>query len=413
LQCSSLNPQGTGNREQETVNRPIRILRIINRFNLGGPTYNVAYLTKYLAPEYETLLIGGEKDASEADSDFIVKNLGLEPKIIHGMKRSINPFSDYKAYREIRSIIREFRPDIVHTHASKAGALGRYAAIKEKVPVIVHTFHGHVFHSYFSGITTSVFKRIERYLAKKSSAIIAISGIQKKELCDEHQICSPGKVTVIPLGFDLDRFQQGNGEKRSAFRKEWNIGEDEIVVSIIGRLVPVKNHKLFIDAAAAILQSEIRNVKFLIVGDGELRGQLEEQVNELSMGTPSIKDRVIFTSWIKEVDQVLAASDIVALTSWNEGTPVSLIEAHASSCPVVTTRAGGVEDIVQHEQTGFVSDPGDTDTFTANLKKLINNRELRLSMASRARDRVLKQYSYQRLVSDTSRLYRRLLSPNG
>src|SRR5687767_8954078 len=139
----------TGNREPGTGNNRIRVLRIINRFNLGGPTYNVSYLAKFLAPEFETLLIGGEKDDSEASSDYIVKSLGLEPRIIKGMKRSVNPLDDYKAYREIRRIIREFKPDIVHTHASKAGALGRYAAIKEKVPVIVHTFHGHVFHSYF------------------------------------------------------------------------------------------------------------------------------------------------------------------------------------------------------------------------------------------------------------------------
>ncbi len=389
----------------------VRILRIINRFNLGGPTYNVSYLTKYLEPEYETLLIGGEKDESEADSDFIVKNLGVTPRIIHGMKRSINPLNDYKAYKEIRKIIREFRPDIVHTHASKAGAVGRLAAIKENVPVIVHTFHGHVFHSYFSGFTTSVFKRIERYLAKKSSAIVAISEIQKNELCDVHKICPREKMEVIPLGFDLDRFQQHREEKRKAFRESFSLHPDEIVISIIGRLVPVKNHEMFLDVALDVLNNRERPVRFLIVGDGEERNKLEEIAQRYNMLHPNTDfcKNVLFTSWIREVDQVLAGSDIVALTSWNEGTPVSLIEAHAASCPVVTTRAGGVEDIVAHGETGFVSEPGDTNAFASNLKKLINSPDLRQSMASKAKDRVLSKYSYQRLCSDMAGLYSRLL----
>lgn len=391
------------------MNRPTRILRIINRFNLGGPTYNVSYLTKYLAPEFETLLIGGEKDESEAGSDFIVRSLGIEPVIIHGMRRSLNPLNDYKAYKEIRKIIREFKPDIVHTHASKAGALGRYAAIKENVPVIVHTFHGHIFHSYFSGLTTQVFKKIERYLAKKSSAIVAISDLQKRELAAEHKICPPEKIEVIPLGFDLDRFRIGHTEKRKGFRAHWKIGEDELVISIIGRLVPVKNHKMFLNCAKQILETTSLPVRFLIVGDGELRQELEAYAD--TIGIPKEGSRaVLFTSWIKEVDEVLAASDIVALTSWNEGTPVSLIEAHAASCPVVSTLAGGVEDIVEDGVTGFLVQPGDTESFTKQVMRLCNDPQLRQSMSEKAVARVIARYHYSRLVEDMRGLYRRLLA---
>ena len=141
-----------------------RILRIINRFNLGGPTYNAAYLTKYMPPHYETLLIGGEKEESEESSAHILNSLDLTSTIIPEMKRSINPLNDYNAYKKIKNIIKEYKPDIVHTHAAKAGTIGRLAAYTSKVPVIVHTFHGHVFHSYFNKAKTSVFKNIERML---------------------------------------------------------------------------------------------------------------------------------------------------------------------------------------------------------------------------------------------------------
>ena len=386
-----------------------RVLRIINRFNLGGPTYNVSYLTRYLQPEFETLLIGGEKDDSEASSDYIVRSLGIEPVIIRNMRRSLNPWNDYRSYREIRKIIREFKPDIVHTHASKAGALGRLAALKENVPVIVHTFHGHVFHSYFSGFTTSLFKRVERYLAGKSSAIIAISELQRNELCDQFHICSREKTEVIPLGFDLDRFQERRDEKRHSFRTRWNITEDEVVVSIIGRLVPVKNHALFLEAAADCLEKTSEKVRFLIVGDGELRQELEQQLKTLCNNDPERIAHFTFTSWIREVDEVLAASDIVALSSWNEGTPVSLIEAHAASCPVVSTMAGGVEEIVTDGVSGYLCRPGDLREFAGHLLKLINSAETRQSMSEQAKSRVYQRFHYTRLVSDMRALYNRLL----
>ncbi|HXU26767.1 MAG TPA: glycosyltransferase, partial [Bacteroidia bacterium] len=215
-----------------------RVLRIINRFNLGGPAYNVAFLTKYLAPEYETLLIGGEKEPDEDSSLFIFKEMGLEPLVINEMSRSVNFLQDIKAYYRIKKIIKEFKPDIVHTHAAKAGALGRLAAHSCKVPVIIHTFHGHVFHSYFGKFKTAVYKNIERFLAKKSSVIIAISEKQKHELCIEHKIVSIEKTKVVPLGFDLTKFSDNQVGKRKTFREKYQIEEDEICVVIIGRLAP-------------------------------------------------------------------------------------------------------------------------------------------------------------------------------
>jgi hypothetical protein len=157
-----------------------KVLRIINRFNLGGPTYNVSYLSRYLSDDFETMLVGGVHDASETDSLHIPQSLGLEPVIIPELKRSINFKQDRIAYKKLIEIIKEYQPDIVHTHASKSGTLGRLAAAKCGVPIIIHTFHGHVFHSYFGKLKTTFYKTVERRLAKKSTGIIAISKEQKR-----------------------------------------------------------------------------------------------------------------------------------------------------------------------------------------------------------------------------------------
>ncbi|MGL5889295.1 MAG: glycosyltransferase [Bacteroidia bacterium] len=391
-----------------------RILRLINRFNLGGPTYNVAYLSKYLAPEFETLLAGGEKDESEGSSEYIVRQLGLEPVIIPEMRRSINFRDDRAAYRTIKKLIQDFRPDIVHTHASKAGTLGRLAASACNVPVIVHTFHGHVFHSYFGKAQTEFYKRIERYLAKRSTAIVAISERQKHELSAEHRICPEEKIRVVPLGFDLHRFHDDSGDLRKAFRREWKLRDDEVALVILGRLVPVKNHGLFLQALKQVMQHRKQPVRAFVVGDGELRSELETQARELGFSVAvSANDApadITFTSWIRDAERVLAGADIVCLSSWNEGTPVSLIEAQAAGKPVVSTRVGGVENVVNENVTGFLSATGDAESFAGNLLRLVNEPSLRAAMGVSGRPHVEQRYHYTRLVNDMAALYRNLLA---
>lgn len=392
-----------------------RILRIINRFNLGGPTYNAAYLSKYLPPDFETLLVGGEKDDSEDSSEFIVKNLGLEPEVIPEMRRDIDLKNDYEAYRKIVSLIKDFKPDIVHTHASKAGTIGRLAASNLKVPVILHTFHGHVFHSYFGKVKTIMYKNIERNLARKSSAIIAISEKQKTELCLVHRICKPDKIKVIPLGFDLIRFTENMDQKRFRFRSEYNLDEDEIAVGIIGRIVPVKNHRLFLEAAAKVLKKTQQKVRFFIIGDGEDRLRTETIARELSVPFVDAtldkgKYPLTFTSWIKDIDVACAGLDIVALTSLNEGTPVSLIEAQAANKPIVTTNVGGIENVVIEGVTALLShSKTDATPFATLLLQLIENPKLRADMSRVGWDHVRNKFHYTRLIRDMSDLYYRLL----
>jgi glycosyltransferase involved in cell wall biosynthesis len=395
----------------------MKILRIINRFNLGGPTYNVAYLSRYLAPEYETMLVGGAIDATEGSSEHILNELGLNPVIIPEMKREISPFNDRIAYRKMKQIIQDFKPDIVHTHASKAGALGRLAASSCKVPVILHTFHGHVFHSYFGKLQTAFYKQVERKLASKSDAIIAISEKQKQELSLEHRICTPEKIRVVPLGFNLNRFRENQEEKRAAFRKEYQLTEDEIAIVIVGRLVPVKNHALFLQAVQRVFKQSDRKLRVFIVGDGEERSFLESKAKELNLDFATERDfsakPLTFTSWIRDVDRVLAGSDIVCLSSWNEGTPVSLIEAQAAGKPVVSTRVGGIENVVEEGKTALLCAPGDLDNFAKALLELINNDAKRLAMGEAGWPVVGSRYHYTRLVSDMSALYQELLRSKG
>jgi len=392
-----------------------RILRIANRFNLGGPTFNVAYLTKYLPDNYETLLIGGDREENEASSSHILADLGIQPVIVPEMQREISLGVDMAAYRAIEKIIDDFKPDIVHTHASKPGAIGRLAAHNRKVPVIVHTFHGHYFHSYFNRMKTNFFKQIERSLAKRTSKIIAISDIQKHELSIEHKIAPPEKFEVIPLGFDLDRFRTDTDSKRADFRNEFNVKDDEIAVGIIGRLVDVKDHKYFLRLVKHVLDSTTKKVRFFIIGDGEMRQDLEAFCGEISIQFNAFPDYkpegapLTFCSWRNDIDKINAGLDIVILTSKNEGTPVSLIEAQASGTPVVSTNVGGVENVVNHGVTGLLAGFEDEPKMAENLMSLIESDQLRNEMAGKGWSHVGERFHYSQLTSKMDALYQQLL----
>ena len=392
-----------------------RVVRIINRLNLGGPTYNAVYLTKYLAPEFETILVAGVKQKSEESSEFILKSLGVEPVIIPETSRDISPLKDIHSYNKINSIIKKFKPDIVHTHAAKAGALGRVSAMRNKVPVLVHTFHGHFFHSYFSSYKTKIFLKIEQYLARHCDAIVALSETQKKELSVDFPVCPPEKIRVIPLGFDLAKFSHDMEAKRKKFREQYHVRENEIAIGIIGRIVPVKNHTLFLNALKIVLEKTASPLKAFIIGDGEDRDKIESLAVSLNIpySTPEKNNpdaKLIFTSWIKEIDIAIAGLEIIAMTSLNEGTPVSIIEAQAAGKPVVATSVGGIHDVVINGETALLSPTENAEAFAQNLLLLTENENLRKKMQQKGKELVEDRFSYKRLVSDMSLLYNELLS---
>ena len=392
-----------------TIQRKIKILRIINRFNIGGPTYNATFLTRFMSDEFETILIGGLPEKGEADSLHILNDYGVKPILIPELKRNPNFISDRKALKKIKTIIKEFKPDIVHTHAAKAGALGRKAAFDCKVPVVLHTFHGHVFHSYFGKFKSEVYRKIEKRLASRSSGIIAISDQQKIELSEKFAIADKNKIEVIPLGFDLNQFQDNLEIKRKKTRDKYNLSNDQIAVAIIGRLAPIKNHKLFLDTIDIVNRQTSKKTVFFIVGDGETRKEIEQQIEQIKINQ-SIDIRL--TSWIRDIQTFNAGMDIICLTSNNEGTPVSLIEAQACNIPVISTDVGGVKDIVFNNETGFIVPKNNVEKFAEKLLLLIEDKKKREKMSQNGWSFVKDNFHYQRLVKDMELYYKKLLNSN-
>lgn len=393
----------------EKPKEKIRILRIINRFNIGGPTFNATFLTRFLSDDYETMLVGGLPEGDESDSLHIPESYGLTPILIEELVRNPSVSSDRKAYKRLKEIMKEFQPHIVHTHASKAGALGRKAASSCKIPIIVHTFHGHIFHSYFGKVKTRLFKEIERSLAKKSSAIVAISERQREELCNVHQICAIEKTHVVPLGFDLQPFNDKRTQGRVAKREELGLTDDTIAIAIVGRFAPIKNHDLFFDAMTNVLSKTSKKLKLFVVGDGSERENIEKRAAELNHKYPEV---VELTSWITDIASFNAGIDLICLTSNNEGTPVSLIEAQAACIPVITTDVGGVRDIVKDGDTGFVVPVNNAALFAERVLELIENEKKREKMSQNGWTFVKDTFNYNTLATNMDRLYKGLLEKN-
>ena len=402
----------------------IRVLRIIARLNVGGPAIQTITLGKHLSgSKFDSILACGTVSEGEGDMGYLAQREGVYPIIIPEMGRELSFLNDLKAFFKLRRIIKKYQPHLIHTHTAKAGTLGRLAAIsflRLKAPhnriKLVHTFHGHVFHGYFSRTKTALFLLIERFLGLCTDAMVAISESQKNELIYRFRIAAPGQFRKIELGFNLTPFLECR-RHRDGLRGKIGADEQTVLIGIVGRLVPIKNHHLFLESVRIFLErNPSKKTRFLIVGDGELRGDLEHLSHEFGLD-----DRVVFMGWIKDVSEVYADLDILVLTSINEGTPVSLIEGMASSVPVLATDAGGVKDLFGRpitEQNGFMAcergilcpqnDPeifANAVEYQLNLKDLEKQKRLR-----KARDFVVNRYSNERLVRDIKALYLDLLS---
>jgi glycosyltransferase involved in cell wall biosynthesis len=380
--------------------RPIRILRLIARLNVGGPAIHVTLLTQKLsAPNYESTLVCGTVEPDEGDMAYFAESHGVEPIIIPELGRSLNPVRDLTTIWTVYRLMRRLKPDVVHTHTAKAGFVGRLAAWLASVPVIVHTFHGHVFQGYFSWPQTRFFIFLERLTARLSDTIITLTDGLRRELAEEYHIARKGRITVLPLGLDLEVFAH-TPRKSGTFRSAWNIPADVPLVGIVGRLVPVKNHALFLQAAAQV-RASLPAACFVIIGDGETRAEVEAQVDALGL-----REVMTFTGWQRDLAPIYSDLDALVISSLNEGTPVSVIEALAGGCPVVTTAVGGLPDLLDHGALGKLTPPGDANALAnAILDTLLNPPD-----GSEAQRLMLDRYGIDRLVRDLDSLYRGLLA---
>jgi glycosyltransferase involved in cell wall biosynthesis len=398
-------------------------MRIISRLNIGGPAIHVQLLSRGLDPRrFESTIVTGQISPNEGDMGYLFDDLENKPIVIHDLQREISIGKDLKVFLNIFRLIRRFRPNIVHTHTAKAGSGARttvffYNLIGRRKILTVHTFHGHIFQGYFNRLKSYVFVLVERGIGRMTDVIIAISESQKNELTQKYRIAPPSKVKVIELGFDLDPFLTAD-RRRGQFRNRLGLSEETILIGIIGRLVPIKNHGMFLDAARILLDRYPGlPVKFLVVGDGELKGALKARSRRLG-----IEGQVIFCGWIREVAQVYADLNILALTSINEGTPVSIIEAMASSVPVIATKVGGVQDLMGAPdcvpgqegfalcQRGVLCNRFDPTGFAEGIKFLIDVRSSTIDeRVAHARSCVVDRYGRGRLISDIESLYLNLV----
>jgi glycosyltransferase involved in cell wall biosynthesis len=391
---------------------PIRIARIITRLNVGGPAIQAVTLSEELeSAGYHTLLVHGRVGSGEGDMSYLIPSIRrFEVEPLNSLRREIAPLSDAAALNTLVRRLRGFRPQIVHTHMAKAGSLGRLAALIANVgrsgesrARIVHTYHGHVLEGYFSGGVARAFAAAERIIGHRSDALIAVSPSIRQDLLNSHRIGIADRFHVVPLGFDLRRFASIGPAERTAARRKLDIDPTARVVSLVGRLTPIKQPDQFVTAAARIAAA-VPNAIFLIAGGGELEPRLRTQA-----ASAGLDSRLQFLGWRQDVATVYAASDLVGLTSRNEGTPVALIEGMAAAVPGVAFSVGGVPDVITTGETGALVRQNDVEGFAATALALLRDDAARGAMGDRARADVLQRYGLDRLVRDVDALYRQLL----
>jgi len=375
---------------------PVRVLRIVTRTNVGGPSLHVALLTAGLGAGHDTLLVAGPAGPDEAEASEVLARHDVRPVRVTGLVRRVAPLRDLRALQSLRSLIRTWRPHVVHTHTAKAGALGRMAAVREGVPRVVHTFHGHVFRGHLGGAGTALALAAERRLAGRSDALVAVSPEIAADLVERYRIAPADRVHVVPLGVpvpDLDA-----AEARARARAALGLGPDVPVALLAGRLVAVKRplHAL---AAFARARERVPGARLLIAGGGPLEGAVRAAAGR----------GVHVLGWRTDVPELVAASDALLLASAMEGSPVALIEGAHLGRPAAATRVGGVPSVVVDGVTGLLADPDDPGALGDALARLLSDAALRARLGDAARVRARERFDVDRMLAAHRDLYACLL----
>lgn len=376
---------------------PKRIMRIISQLNISGPALQSVLLTAELKKMgYDCILVGSQALEAEDSLDYIAKDYDITPVLIPEFRYRY-PWGAILALWKLYQLMRELKPDIVHTHNPRAGFLGRFVARIAGVPVVVHTLHEYPFRGYYNRLSTIIFIYMERFGAYFSDSIITLSQSLRHALVETYRITRKSRITVLPLGFNLQSFAETD-RHQGLFRQQWQIPDDAPLVGIIGRLLPVKNHRLFLESALTV-QKSIPNVRFVIVGDGVEREALEHYAETLGLSQP-----VIFTGWQQQMEQIYSDLDLLVSSSLNEGTPVPIMEALSAGCPVVATNVGGLADLLDNGNLGELVPSKDGDALSKAVIETLNNPPNMVH----AQETMLRRYGIQRLAEDLDGLYRGL-----
>lgn len=374
--------------------KKIRILRVITRLNVGGPSIQALDLSTHSL--WDTRLVSGTLKPGEESMLWHAEGRKLDHTLIPNLVQPPHPLKDLLALLALWREIRRFGPDLIHTHHAKAGWLGRLAGLISGVPV-VHTFHGNVFSGHFGPVASRFYLWAERALAPLAARLIAISALQQRDLVERWKLCDWERTRVIELGFDLSGFPSPLSKEEA--RRQLGLPGERVLLGMVGRLTHVKNHAFFLEALAKAPPTW----NATIVGDGELDADLKARVGTLGLG-----GRVHFVPTQKDVARVYRALDVLVVPSHSEGTPVAMIEAMASTTPVVAASVGGIPDLAgAREERALLHAPGDTPGFLAAVTRALEGDRARDILA---RDHVLSRHGSQRLVRDLDALYRELLA---
>ncbi|PJF35069.1 MAG: hypothetical protein CUN49_12455 [Candidatus Thermofonsia Clade 1 bacterium] len=375
---------------------PAKIVHIISRLNIGGISPYVIPITALLRRAgYQSALIAGSLGKGEGDMSYLAERVGVQPLYLPQLGREIAPLRDLATVAQLYRLLRRERPQIVHTHTAKGGFVGRLAAKLAGVPFIFHTYHGHVFHSYFSAAKTRFYIALERFGAALSTRIIAVSPNLRREIAEIYRIAPMDKVAIVVPGYDLSELRD-LARPSGDFRARFGIPDRAPLVGTVGRLVPIKHHALFLEAMARVAQ-RLPEARFAIIGDGELRSALEQQAESLSLA-----ESVIFTGWQNDLAAIYGALDCLVLCSKNEGLPSAVIEALVTGVPVVATAVGGVVDMLA-EARGALVPPNDAVALAEATLDVLRDLPAAQARAQRLRQAAFELYhilpSAERLIA--------------
>lgn len=386
--------------------RRLRVMHIITRLIIGGAQENTLLTVEDLQHEHgdEVLLVTGPAVGPEGDLFDRVHARGTPYALVPELRRAVSPLADRRAYGQLRRLIEQWRPDVVHTHSSKAGILGRAAAAAVGVPVVVHTVHGSPFHPYERPWRNVLYRAAERWAARRCHGLIAVSAAMRS-LYLEAGIGVPERFAVIYSGMEVERFVR-RPPQTDALRARLGLRPGDVVIGKVARLFHLKGHPYVLEAAVEVIR-RVPQVKFLFVGDGILRSRFEAQIRRLGL-----EDHFRFTGLVRpeEVPAYLHAMDIVVHCSLREGLARVLAQAKLAGKPVVAFRLDGAWEVIEDGYSGFLVQAGDVAALAARLIELASSEPLRHAVGQRGREELMARFDHRAMTAQIRAFYGELLA---